>query len=257
MKSWIRMTAPAVVAVLVATGSWSQDGADPDSPARYFLTEKGVTLYLEGSRTETGVQEDFILTYWNAGTATIEGRHTQRMMILFTWIVDGEEYVAGRMTAFQALDDSVSGTVAMQFYGEDVVVEEYPHLDLTAPLVAGHRWTFPTGMSINDPGLPGSVVMNMESEIVETGMSVKVPAGVFHDCIRVMGRGRSRDDLRLEGGSHHGQSVQVVWEGESIWAPGVGSIREAGRERTMSLRKPVQVLTESDYRSELVKVEKH
>lgn len=251
------MIGPAVIAILAATGAWSQDGGEAAGPSRYFLTEKGVTLHMEGFRSVEGVRDDFRLTYWVAGHAMIESRDTQRMMILFSWIVDGEEHLAGRMTAFQVVDDSVSATVAMQYYGEDIEVEEYPYLDLSAPLTVGHRWTFPTDMSINNPGLSGSVVMILDSEIVETGMTVEVSAGVFHGCIRVVSRGRSRDDLRLEHGPDQGRSVHVTWEGETIWAPEAGSIREVSRERTMSLRKPAQVLTESEYRAELVEIERH
>jgi hypothetical protein len=251
----IRMIVAALL--LVSFGVGAQDRENPSSPAHYWLGEMGTTLHFRGTKVVDGGVEESRLTLWNAGVVQVDGRTANRQMLVYTWLVDGEEYPGRSMAVFQVVDDSVSASVGRQFYGEDIIVEEHTYLDLAGPVVLGHTWSFISVMPSGDPHLPRDLVVHMESEVLETGLTIEAPAGVFHGCIRVEEKGRTRDPVRVVDGPHAGQSVQFLWEGERIWAPGLGSIREVSRQRTLSLRKPVKVLYESDYMSDLIEIEKH
>lgn len=159
------------------------------------------------------------------------------------------------ISTFQAVDDTVSQTMAVQFYGQEIERESQPFIDLKGPLVTGTTWSFESVIVPWTFGIEEEVTMAIDSEIVETGITLETPAGTFEHCIRVRDEGRSRGNVRLWDEMHQGQAVTITWQVERLWAPGLGSISERSSQRMSTVRRPVRVLKESRFEMDIERIE--
>lgn len=244
------------LAVLSGCAGGPEPGSSASSsPADFWLMERGKTLISRAALTIDGqLAYRKKVTAWSGGPTRLEGREAQRLYMVFKTMEPEESEPHPPMLVFQVVDDSLSSSVARQFYGGDVLVDEWPYVDLAAPLVQGHTWEFRTMRLSNNPHLPIRVETRMISTIEEVGLTVEVPAGVFEGCLEVTERCREEGVLRLQGGPREGQSVTLEWETTRYWAPGLGGIRERSVQTVTTVRKPSEVLYRREFDFELVAI---
>jgi hypothetical protein len=245
-----------LITVLLAAGSVLAAGERGPTPLDYWLTERGVVIHVEAVQTGVdGLARDMTIRIWNGGTTSLDGRLVFKKLKIYADVGPGGEEPHPVMSTFQAVDDTVSQTMAMQFYGGEIEREPQPFVDLQAPLVEGNSWEFEAALYLWSFGFEEKVTIAIESEIIATGFTHESPAGAFENCLRVRDKGRSVGNLRLDEGEYAGQAVFVTWDVERIWAPGLGSIAEVSRVRMSTVRRPIQLLRETHFASEIARVE--
>lgn len=244
-----------LVVLLVAGTSLAADDPGP-TPLDYWLTDRGVVIHMNTRQTGVdGVSRDMTIRSWNGGGTSFDGRLVFRQLKIYSDVGPEGEVPHPVMTIFQVVDDTVSQTMAVQYYGEEIEREHEPFIDLKGPLVEGTTWSYETMIVPWSFGIEEEVTLAIDSEIVETGITLETPAGTFEDCIRVVDDGRSIGNVRLWDEVHQGQAVSITWQIERVWAPGLGSIRERNSQRMSTVRRPVQVLNEWLFEMDIERVD--
>ena len=245
-----------LVTVLLAAGAVLAAEELGPTPLDYWLTDRGVVIHLDAVQTGVdGIPHDMTIRVWNGGITSLDGRLVFRKLKIYADVGPGGEDPRPVVATFQAVDDTVSQTMAVQYFGGDIERETRPFVDLKGPLAAGTTWSFEATTVPWSFGIEEEVTLVIESEIVETGITLETPAGTLENCLRVRDEGRSVGNVRLWDEGHQGQAVTVTWQVERLWAPGLGSISERNTQRMSTVRRPVRVLKEMFFEMDLARIE--
>jgi len=140
---------------------------------------------------------------------------------------------SGNMLFYRRDRDGVA-LIARQRRGEAREPEAEPRRELAFPLFEGRRWQSPVRTStLENVGPPQETRYRIEVdvpvrfEVVSTSASVRVPAGQFHGCVLVRGRG----SVSTDAGNYVGRT-RVTVRTRRWYAAGVGLVRLEQHETT-------------------------
>lgn len=225
------------------------------SPRCYWPGPVGTRMQYESARwNHDGIAGHGRVEMICGKEVDFQGSPAREDRMVFRWTGAGEPEQMNEVTVYQAVNDSISCCVGMRFGGGGVWVEDQYYVDLKAPLELGAAWTFVVPYPSPDPDIGGKIDCEFVSEVVETGATVKVPAGTFTDCMLVQEKGRSVEAFPLRVGPHAGEPVRFEIVVKRWWCPGLGSIRETISSRTISADDPDRVLAEFGSKNNLVSV---
>ena len=230
---------------------------NPESPSYYWPGPEGTRLVRKSTKWHNGeIVQQGESEMICGSDATFRGLPTKRERLIFrTREVGGQEKVS-ELTFLQAVNDSVSCTLGMQFDDGSVRFEEVPYIDLLAPLTPGAGWSSVVEYFSFDPDVQPPFDWEVTAEVVESGLTIEVPAGTFTRCLLVRETGHSVSAIQLESGVNVGRSVRLESVIERWWYSGTGCIREYDTMRTVAADDPSEVLAEFRYESELFSIER-
>lgn len=148
--------------------------------------------------------------------------------------VGGKRTVDGRQYFYHAGTDGVRRVGRKLHDDEDIRAEQPSLMVLPADPRVGSRWQQPAETSVlENTGPPWETLfritrpLTLEYRIESVTDVVRVPAGEFRDCLRVVASG----ELSADVGNYVGRTAISV-EVTEWYAPGVGLVRSRRVERT-------------------------
>jgi hypothetical protein len=217
--------------------------AKPNSIQRAGLWLATLLILGACDRTPTTYFPLEVGRYWQYTIArtTMDGNVTQKYLLetlpLRDWRgvrVAGKRTVDGHQYFYQTDEDGVR-RVAYKRRGDKELRSENPSLTIlpAAPEI-GATWERPTQtIVLENSGPPWETLfritrpLTLEYTVASTTDVVRVPAGEFRDCLRVVGTGRIDTDV----GNTIGRAIISV-EVTEWYAPNVGLVRSRRIETT-------------------------
>lgn len=145
-------------------------------------------------------------------------------------------FADGRILYF-ATDEKGIRTVGFRLPGEEPTRAAPDQYFLKYPLQSGAHWSAPgrtvllTQRFLYSKALPITIGIDLDYSVEQAGETVRVPAGLFTNCIKIVATGRTSVTT-----ADHQQTLEVGVDTAEWYAPGVGLVKSVRAEHAGSER---------------------